>query len=316
MPRGKGAGFRSPFRRDPWVQIPPPALKEPYRDDFGINTGTGINTKEMKSFERFCLVKLQLANETAERHARHIEQFIRFLEYNLESVTAKDVEDFMMEYQKGRASKTYGNMLCSFKVFFRDYLKRGDLVADFKFPKIIIKPKFGLPNKKEFKVFYDALPTIREKVIFLMYTTTGLRYSEVLGLTFDDVDLSMRMVIPNNHHGTTKRSWVSFYNSECDDVLNEYLKKREGDGHRIFPLSRTRISTIYSATSKKVGIYLTPQILQGWFCSEVGRLGVQDRYIDAFCGRVPGSVLARHYTDFNPERLKEIYENADLKVLS
>ena len=29
---------------------------------------------------------------------------------------------------------------------------------------------------------------------------------------------------------------------------------------------------------------------------------------DAFCDRTPKSVLARHYTDNNPERLKEIYE--------
>jgi intergrase/recombinase len=46
------------------------------------------------------------------------------------------------------------------------------------------------------------------------------------------------------------------------------------------------------------------------------RLGVPDRYVDAFRGRVPKTVLARHYTDFSPEKLKEIYEKASLKVLS
>jgi len=34
-------------------------------------------------------------------------------------------------------------------------------------------------------------------------------------------------------------------------------------------------------------------------------LGVPDRYIDAFCGRVPESIVARHYTDYSPERLIE-----------
>ena len=48
----------------------------------------------------------------------------------------------------------------------------------------------------------------------------------------------------------------------------------------------------------------------------MANLGIQDRYVDAFCGRTSKSVLARHYTDYSPERLKEIYENADLKVLS
>jgi len=45
------------------------------------------------------------------------------------------------------------------------------------------------------------------------------------------------------------------------------------------------------------------------------KLDVQDRYVDAVCGRVPRSALARHYTDFSPEKLKEIYDKANLKVL-
>jgi len=47
----------------------------------------------------------------------------------------------------------------------------------------------------------------------------------------------------------------------------------------------------------------------------MGRLGIADRYVDAFCGGVPRSVLARH-TDFGSDRLKEIYDGARLKVLS
>jgi len=52
------------------------------------------------------------------------------------------------------------------------------------------------------------------------------------------------------------------------------------------------------------------------FACEMGRLGVPDRYVDAFCGRVPQSVLARHYTGFSPERLKEIYDQAGLVIFS
>jgi len=37
--------------------------------------------------------------------------------------------------------------------------------------------------------------------------------------------------------------------------------------------------------------------------------------VDAFCGRTPKSVLARHYTDYSPRKLKEIYDRADLRVL-
>jgi len=47
----------------------------------------------------------------------------------------------------------------------------------------------------------------------------------------------------------------------------------------------------------------------------MSKLGVPGRFIDAFCGRVPKSFLARHYTDCSPNMLKEIYENVGLSVL-
>jgi intergrase/recombinase len=53
-----------------------------------------------------------------------------------------------------------------------------------------------------------------------------------------------------------------------------------------------------------------------WFCDEMGQLGAPDRFVDAFCGRVPGSILAKRYSDLAPEKLKEIYENSKLMTLN
>lgn len=66
---------------------------------------------------------------------------------------------------------------------------------------------------------------------------------------------------------------------------------------------------------QETGLQITPQVLRESFACELGRLNVPDRYVDAFCGRVPQSVLARHYTDFAPEKLKEIYDRGGLRVL-
>ncbi|MCL7390405.1 MAG: hypothetical protein LZ173_10840 [Thaumarchaeota archaeon] len=48
----------------------------------------------------------------------------------------------------------------------------------------------------------------------------------------------------------------------------------------------------------------------------MGKLGISDRYVDAFCRRVSESVLARHYTNFSPEKLKEILRKVNIKVLN
>jgi intergrase/recombinase len=48
----------------------------------------------------------------------------------------------------------------------------------------------------------------------------------------------------------------------------------------------------------------------------MGELSVRDRYIDIFCGRAPKSVLAKHYTSREIQKLKRIYDKAVLKVLA
>ena len=39
------------------------------------------------------------------------------------------------------------------------------------------------------------------------------------------------------------------------------------------------------------------------------------KYIDAFCGRTKSSVLEKHYLDYSPEPLQEIYDEAGITVL-
>jgi len=45
-------------------------------------------------------------------------------------------------------------------------------------------------------------------------------------------------------------------------------------------------------------------------------LSFEGEHIDAFCGRLPRSVRGQHYTDFSQERLKEIYKEAGIRVLT
>jgi intergrase/recombinase len=80
-------------------------------------------------------------------------------------------------------------------------------------------------------------------------------------------------------------------------------------------MQRDEVVELWKSAREETGIDITPQKLRQWFCSEMLRLGVSETYVDAFCGRMPKSVLGRHYTDFSPEKLKDIYEKAQFKVL-
>lgn len=139
-----------------------------------------------------------------------------------------------------------------------------------------------------------------------MYATTGLRKREVLTLRIDDIDFRKRMVIPKKEHSQTKHTWIAFYNEETEKALKEYLDERNDSNPKLFPMRNENFCRIWRKARLESGVHIMPQILRRWFATEMARLRVPDRYVDAFCGRVPKSVLARHYTDFSHETLKEI----------
>jgi len=151
-----------------------------------------------------------------------------------------------------------------------------------------------------------------------MYATSGLRRNELLSLSIDDIDLEARTIIPTNahHNASTKNSWASCFNVEAQNYLRQHLANRKTNDNRLFPITETAFRKTFKRANKKTGLHITPQVLRDWFCDQLGLLGVQDRYVDAFCGRTPKSVLARHYTDYSPDKLKRIYDKANLKVLS
>jgi len=262
-------------------------------------------SNKLEEFKEFLLVDLRRSERTAYERVRYVRRFLEAS--NKDSVSREDVRRYLKQIS-GEA--TYRNILASLKVFFRDFLQMPQLVATFRFPQTQFKPKM-IPSIEDLRRFYEAIDSDIGKALFLFYATTGLRKNEALSLIKEDVDFSKRMVVPNYHSGSTKHSYVSFYNEETEAILRKVMVN-----DKVFPISERQYRKVWKVAKDKTGIRITPQMLRDWFCEEMGRLGVSDRYIDAFCGRTPKSVLARHYSDYSPEKLKAIYDRANFKVLA
>jgi len=261
------------------------------------------------------MVDLQLCESTANLHVRLIKKNLEAIHKNPMAVTKEDLRAYLIKVKSSMAPSTYKNILASMKRFYRDFLGMKGLVESFKFPEINFKP-IKVPSRADLQAFYKALETVRGRAMFLVYATSGLRKSEVLNLNrFRDIDYQKRMLTPIKRGNHSKHTWVSFYNQEAEIELKAYLKTRRDSDPRLFATSKRHVLRIFKKATETTGIKVTPQVLRDWFCVEMGSLGVPDRYVDAFCGRVPKSVLARHYTDFAPEKLREIYENAGIRVL-
>jgi integrase/recombinase XerD len=253
----------------------------------GINT----NTFSKQDFEKFLQVQKNLTERTIETHLLNADVFFR-----------KDmsIDDFLLNIKKTRSTSTYRSYLCTFKVLFRDFLKQPELIQGYEFPTKQCKPKM-LPSKEQQRIFYDALPEIY-KGIFLLLASSGLRVGELLNAKIDKANM---MILPESHNGSTKHAWISFYNNEAASLLEHGLPKITVDG----------LNHVFKKVSTKTGIRIYPHLLRSIFAREASKAGVQDRYIDCFCGRTPQSVLARHYSDYSPEVLKEIYIKANIKIL-
>jgi len=265
-------------------------------------------------FKDFVLVDLKRGVKTTYEHVYYIRKFLRQLTKPIDMVSAEDIRQYLKGLN-GLSNATYKNTLGALKVFFRDFLGMPQVVASFKFPRQGFKPK-RIFSREDLQRFYNAFESPKDKALFMLYATTGLRRLEILRLTMGDIDFNTRMITPNGHEGETKKSWLSFYNDEAEKVLKEYLATRKDKSNKVFRMSRDHTRKFWEKTREKMSLNITPQRLREWFCCEMALLGVSDRYIDAFCGRTPKTILARNYTDYSPEKLKQIYEKANLKVLA
>jgi integrase len=251
------------------------------------------------------------------KSAQHYMRRVRYILNRIEVLDYENLLTFLRDFKAVHSLGHYGQTLAALKVYTQ-YLKVPELLADFVFPHPPFTPK-RFWTREELQRFFDALISLKMKTLFLMGATTGLRKGELLSLHIEDVDFDERIVVPKVHTGNTKHSWVSFYNEECGEILGRYVdslspvKKANG---KLFPISSRDFKLEWRTAKEKSNIPLKFKDLRDFFAEAMLNLGVQTIYIDAMSGRAPVSVLARHYIDLSPRKLKRIYDQSELKVLS
>jgi integrase len=242
----------------------------------------------------------------------------RYLESSNHIVSYETVAEYLKGYLN-KAPKTYNSQITTLRRFVRDFLRHPELIMRFKMAPVdyamLNCSHVKLPSKVQLKKGFEALTDTEAKAIYLFTATTGLRKNEILDLTKDKVDFKLRAVIPQ-HFTRVKRSGVTFYNVETETWLKRYLAERHHNDSHLFVISDRKNREIWKTASKAAGIKISPQILRVWFSTEMGELGVPDRFVDMFQGRAPRSVLAKCYTGKGLEQIKRIYDKAELKLLA
>jgi integrase len=197
------------------------------------NTFTTPN-EILQTFEEFCQVDLNLKSSTIRIHHGVIRRLLTKYSKPLQHISRQDIRAYLKDYLP-KSISTYANQVKALRIFFRDFLQAGYLVETFKLPQRGYVPKI-IPSKRDLQQFYHALHHPRDKALFLLLATSGLRRNEALTLTQDDIVLNQHMVNPSKHRNTisTKNSWVSFFNAEAHDALQHWLDHHMTTTHTIF----------------------------------------------------------------------------------
>ena len=320
-------GLESQEPQDRFNPFKPKSRFKKVEEKAGEEPRIFVTPPDEGGFVRFLSVDLKLSPRTVKDHVfvfRQLQKFLKARNKSLKTVTREDIRDFLSQYEN---PSTYSNTLKGLLRLFRDYLHIPELVAGFRFPKQGLNV-VRIPSKKVLQEFFYCL-SFRSQVLFLFAATSGLRRGEIFGLKLRnislDLDPEIGVVFPRQHLSTglagAKYNWISCFNQEARKYFVEYLEtKNPSHNPEWEPFKASTFEPILSRewvqASKKIGFRIHLHLLRKWFSDQMALAGIPDRYVDAFQGRLPQTILARHYSDYTPEKLIQIYKQANIRVLS
>jgi integrase/recombinase XerD len=138
-----------------------------------------------------------LSPRTIKNYLKQIDYLLRFLNQehkviHIEDVEPKQIKEFLLSMRKsGRTPNYINDLLKAYKVFFRYAFNEGyiesiptDKIHNIKKPKVIIRTFSEAELKRMSNYFHghDYI-SIRNKVIMMLLIDTGIRLSELTGLT-------------------------------------------------------------------------------------------------------------------------------------
>src|SRR3989344_863384 len=190
-------------------------------------------------FLHYLAVERAFSPRTIVAYQHDLDNFVEFLESankaNVSSITKSDVRQFLSQRAKTNGAVTRARKLSSIKSFFK-YLGREGIieanpVSDIEAPKLPEKEPSYL-TETEYQnliaaVKFKATPYYlsRDLAIVILLLGTGIRLSELVGLTLDRVNLeqSDRNI---KVQGKGNKERIIPLTTEVANILEQYLKKR------------------------------------------------------------------------------------------
>ncbi len=217
-----------------------------------------------------------LAERTIQQHLYNIKDLSRFLDKPITRASKQDLRKFLKQYKEDYSRSCFANKIKTLRAFYGRFLQ-SNLADSFKIPQTK-NGNNNVPDKEDLQKFYkhiDGRAEEKYRALFLIKATSGLRTAELANLTMKNVKLEKKMIEPN-HNSRTKRSYISFYNSESKKALERFLPVRKENDERLFQVGDSRIQRKFRKVSEKSGIKITPKMLRKWFTKQMQKAKLQE----------------------------------------
>jgi tyrosine recombinase XerC len=280
----------------------------------------------LNKFFTYLEIEKNYSGHTILNYRLDLEEFSKFLGESSTDIIAvgyTDLRRFLAQL-KGRNLKprSLARKLSSLRSFFK-FLQREKVITTNP-AKLLVTPKLDKPlphfmSEEESIQLIEAPKTgkinsLRDKAIFEILYSTGIRVSELVGLDVDDVDFFGNIL---KVMGKGKKERIVPVGDQALKVLKEYLDSRKGEYRFIFAnKGGTRLSdrSVRNIINKYIleqamAQHVTPHMFRHSFATHLLNHGADLRSVQELLGHVNLSTT-QIYTHLTTDKLKKVYDQA------
>lgn len=177
---------------------------------------------------------LDVSCETLKTYKEGLKSFFNYLqENNIKNPTRDDLRHFREELKQGLSINTTNSYLTSLRRFFGYLEVNGfypNITKDIKSIKISKIPKKQVLTLEQTKDIYNSLVDLREKCLFSLAITTGLRGVEMANARIEDINLYNGEIVLwvrcKGHN--EKDEYVKLSPNVLQDISNYIGNRKEG----------------------------------------------------------------------------------------
>ncbi len=287
------------------------------------------NKNRLKEFISYLKYSKNYSENTVESYNRDISEFFSFCEENgVEEFYDINVVRYFISYLsiKGDKGTSINRKISAIRGFFRYLYRNGYVDKDISRLIKSVKEEKKVPSflsKEEMRklldeISYEGDMGIRDKAIIELMYSTGIRASELINITFDDIDMKEKILRVKGKGN--KERMVPFGKHACD-AMEEYLKirgkyARVGEkslfvGKRGGKLNRR---TLYNIIHKYLSLVssvptMSPHTLRHTFATHLLEGGADIRFVQELLGHSKPSTTQK-YTHIDIEYLKNVYKSS------